>query len=370
MKHNHVYWDRNPAISFAFQASGNNIAWYSTIQGLTEFYTLEEMQHGTGPGGNFLMNAVTNNSLVGARVLLEKGVDANRTVEGSLTTTAIHECISMSGTVEMLKLLMEHGARLRAKDLILGRSALQYLLLGRSQRAILELLLEYEHEDAVYIQLLHELLILQFQEWTSLNTAYKHARENLRYVLDHRRLQRYINAPGDDGCTLLQRAAWGLHLDSVRLLLDAGADASIPFVVGQAQALPLQLACTQSRGVTAVALQHKDRDDAVNRGRRAQAMEVAKELLRWHHAWGEALFSDITELHLACRMAMEEEVLRLLQAGFDPHKGGQWPGYEADVSPRDLLSLDLEKDDHVGLNFPLPPEIGVPPNVEVPSMGN
>lgn len=320
VKHSHTYLDQNPAISCAFQASGHNVAWYSTIRRLADYYTLEEMQHGTGPGGN-LMSAVTDNSLIGARVLLEKGVDANKTAEGSYTTTVIHECISMSGTVEMIKLLMEFGARLRAKDSILGRSALQYLVLGRSQRAMLELLLEYEHEDTVYIQILHELLISQFQAWTSQETAYKHARENLRYLLDPRRLQRYINSPGNDKCTLVQRAAWCLHVDSVRLLLDAGADASIPFVVGQAQALPLQLACTQGQGVTAIVLHHADIDDAVNRGRRAQAMEVAKELLRWHHARGDALFSDITELHLACRMALKEEVSRLMHAGYDPAAG-------------------------------------------------
>ncbi len=314
---------------------------------------------------------------------------------GGYLTVAIHQCIGAHGSLAMLSLLVEFGADLLAKHPISRTTPLQWLLTGRLQSdRVLDILLQREHPDEVYIQTMHTALHRQFFVVpTPPETGRKQAeerpdvRDQFRRLLTHPRFARYVDYPDDRGTTMLQQAAWVLHAPSVRLLLDAGADAGLPFRPphgGRAPILPLQLACVMARGLFAAASGATAEEammsstgeilglDSMSDGRRAQAMETAAELLKWHQAKGDGLFCGITELHLACRMASIGDVQELTDRSMnlacdrgqiEPRVKGCWPGVEGEVTPRELISLDaLGAEDEAALHFP-----GVTAEIEEPS---
>ncbi|SPN99188.1 uncharacterized protein DNG_02225 [Cephalotrichum gorgonifer] len=272
----------------------------------------------------------------------------------------------------MLSLLVEFGADLLAKDPILPITPLQWLLSGRLQTDdMLGILLKGDQPDQVYIEALHRTFRSQLIELQAIEPSSPRSnsqagkerqyrvdlKEQFRRVLTHPRLVRYIDSTEDEhGATLIQQAAYVLHSSSVRLLLDAGADAGRAFHHGSYSALPLQIAYTQARGLYAAKQQLLESFSESSRRRAGQAMEVAKELLKWHVARGDGVFHGITELHLACRMADGESMVELLSLGMDPRAKGRWPGVEQEVTPRELLRLELEADMEVVLNFPVPSE--------------
>jgi hypothetical protein len=108
------------------------------------------------------------------------------------------------------------------------------------------------------------------------------------------------------------------------------------------------------RGLYAAEQQDEEDANTVIRRRRGQAMEVVTELLKWHVARGDGLFEGITDLHLACLMGSEEEMLRLLDQGMDGMAKGHWPGLEHRVTPAELLRHALEADVDVAFDFPIP----------------
>lgn len=170
-----------PALAWAISHSGHNAAWYHTVRLLADMYPIEELEHDYGESnGSFLFQAVTSDSVVGARVLLEKGVNVNQHEQGVLGKTPIQQCVADYGSVEMIELLLEFGARLQDTDSILGENALERMLWGRSQKAIFDLLLKYEHQDLVYINILHSTLAYQSDEFLRGKGFRRDSFENLR----------------------------------------------------------------------------------------------------------------------------------------------------------------------------------------------
>ena len=332
----------NSTLHAALQMSRHRDVWSDVIRDLASFYTVDELQDDISGFGNYLASAVQNESLVGVRILLEKGVDVNKPTSRIPPSTAIFDCISMFGSTEMISLLMENGADILTRHPITGTSPLQSLFISRSQKPLLENLLKHSYPDEVYFQSLQIML-----EGTLLQLARPEgyradSHEIFRYMLTQESFAKYIDQPDGNGRTLIQQASYALHIGSVRLLLDAQADASIPFQCAQGYVLPLQIACSQGRGLSAIAMQEDIKDTRLNQERRSQAMDVAVELLEWHYARGDSAFRNITRLHLACRMIMESEVEKLVRDGYDPEAKGSWPGVEQQVTPYDLLSLDLQ----------------------------
>jgi hypothetical protein len=139
-------------------------------------------------------------------------------------------------------------------------------------------------------------------------------------------------------------------------VVEAGADASIPFEWGTSSMPPLQMACANARKLTYRVQSGLHADDAMPERRRAQAMEVASELLKWHKTRSDGCFDGITDLHLACRMGLDEEIEHLLStenAPLDPKAKARWPGFEFPVTARELIRIDIQLEVDVVCQFPV-----------------
>ena len=138
-----------------------------------------------------------------------------------------------------------------------------------------------------------------------------------------------INDTDQCGMTLIQKAVRELSFDGVTILLEAGADASIPLsVAGHDPILPLQIACAMGRCWQWEGLRRRK---PMSLGK--HSMEVALELLQCHHARADGLFEGITKSHLAYRMWMPSKV------GNDSKTAkGHWPGIHSPVGWEDLMA--------------------------------
>ncbi|KAI0411725.1 hypothetical protein F5X98DRAFT_383426 [Xylaria grammica] len=347
---------RSSSLHAALQNSRNNNAWSEVIQKISDMHTLEDLEDSSREFGNYLGFAITTGSVVGTEILLRRGLKIDQPSWDRVPSAAIHELIENRGSIEMLSLLVKNGADLLAKHPILGASPLQSIILGQgqniSQKRLLEALLEYDCEDQVYIESLFLTLCLL---WNHNEPKNHPSPEVFLFVLENEKFAKHINHIYEDGSTLIQQASNYLHLYSVRQLLDAGADASIPFQRGPNKVTPLQLACSQARGLYFMMRNGELVDDKLSINRMSQAMEVVRVLLEWHHARGDELFQGITDIHLACRIRNREELrnLRKQRQLNDFTTRGRWPGSTNDPTPLELWNSTIREDDDIAFGFPI-----------------
>ncbi|KAF5012410.1 hypothetical protein FDECE_1539 [Fusarium decemcellulare] len=388
-----------PLIVTVLQQTAHKEAFHDTIARLADYYNLDELQDDRlSPNGSLLGVAVYNDNTMGARILLERGVDVNKSysighVRSAIIKNPTQQCLLQRGSPEMLSLLVEYGADLLAKDPMTGLTPLHSLLVGRIQvNDVLNILLKHHQPDQVYIEALHKsfgnLLLRSIEHRSSPSPGAQRNKEpqlrrdlqeQFRQLLMHPRFVRYIDSPQhESGANMIQQAAFLLHVPIVQLLLDAGADAGRPFRCGSNSVLPLQLVCMIGRGMQAMdqagmdelpelpqlpGLGYSSTDRAME-----AAMETATQLLQWHLARNDGLFEGITELHIACRMVDEKAILKWLQQGKSMKAKGRWPGVEHKVTPRELVVLPVEENMEALVSFLIPnidDEVPGPEVVEV-----
>ncbi|KUJ24438.1 uncharacterized protein LY89DRAFT_713292 [Mollisia scopiformis] len=154
----------------------------------------------------------------------------------------------------------------------------------------------------------------------------------------------YINERNSSGMTLLHSAAYNLHPESIALLLEAGADASIPYVSeGHNAVLPLQIACSSGRTCEWARVQGTSTEIS---SLSKHSMDVAAQLLDWHHTRSDGLFQDVNQLHLASRMMLRDVARRLRRDGQCVDVEVHWPGIDNPVTC-DVLALQLADDDRL-----------------------
>ena len=171
----------------------------------------------------------------------------------------------------------------------------------------------------------------------------------LRMALSRDCAVQCIDYPNQHGLTLLQHAAYWVNSDVVRLLLDAGADAEIPFLATDERLeapvpiLPLELVCWSGWNGSNTDLKQGEEGWSLADIWQTNAFEVARELLRWHEARGDGLFEGITELHLAYLVFNEDEVRRLVRSGYSKTAKGSWPGMKGKFTPDELMTPVLRR---------------------------
>ncbi|KAK0659742.1 hypothetical protein QBC41DRAFT_384216 [Cercophora samala] len=352
IKRQSVEYGSRPPVVAAFDVAGSNPIWYNTLRRMVELYSIEELETFQRPERGILIAAVTAESVVATRVLLEKGVDVNKPYPavGGFEVTAIQACILFSGSAEMVSLLIEYGADLLIRDPLTGRTPLQWLVDGRLQTAkILDLLTKRDYKDSFYGNILDDALenvcipesLLQQQSHPRKQGVY---REQFRSLITHPRFARYINAPYMSGLTMIHKSALALDVWSVRLLLDAGADAGVCLHVGELRLLPLQIACTRARCLFMTdSLSLAQEEVAIIEQQKSQSMLVASELLKWHQAKKDGLFEGISLGHLVNRMLMPPKLTKLKPE--DWAGKGTWPGIDEKVTPKDLIMMRLKEDE-------------------------
>ncbi|KAF4631427.1 hypothetical protein G7Y89_g6706 [Cudoniella acicularis] len=284
------------------------------------------------------------------RILLEKGVDANARTRGLVPVTPLELCVAVSSSSsrEMWATLLEYDAKANAlptdSSIFILDTELLNLVLGRKPESA-----DNNSNDAILVATMHRLLAMCV-------TRYPLTLEAFRVALSWGRelILQCVNSPDQHGLAMLQCAAGSLKSEAVKLLLDAGADARIPFMAvdeaGEAPiaVLPLQVSCYCGKywpfligelDTYKVATARRTEENI-----RADALEIAMELLRWHEARGDGLFEGITEPHLTFHMCMLDEVQRLIDRRCNKMAKGSWPGVEGRFTPKELLDIDDTKE--------------------------
>ena len=233
--------------------------------------------------------------------------------------------------------------------------------------------------------------------------------DELRALLSNDLIAAYINTPDEDDVTMLQRAAAFLDIDVVRLLLQAGADANVPFSATKRCSndesdltvpfLPFQIACWVSRTLAyplesrqfgtenkpdAVPTQQKmpersrnahivhrvsrlishaaeagakqmrrlKHDPVLTEGAkraeslRAGALSVAQELLRWHLLRNDNRFEGITEFHICVYVGYVSRSIMLVNQDYKVADAkASWPGLEGKYTGLELARNGQLKDE-------------------------
>jgi ankyrin repeat protein len=312
--------------------------WRKTLLKIVEHYTVEELQeyvsfHESSVGTTYLGLVVSYDSIVGARVLLEKGVDVNQPALMGYGSTSLlyrnYTPLSFVESTDMHSLLVEFGA---------NANTLQFQLRDHHRNFdLLELALTKNPKESDLKDLLHTTLDSVLRG----KPQRRHSRRQaFRFLLGQGITTQYINCVDGAGYTLLHKAALSLDIDMVGLLLEAKADASIGSTFyGGISMPPLQVACFAGRSVW-MHLTVEGRSEG--KDIQARAFRVASELLRWHHAKADSLFEGVTLLHLASYMMIFEEVQMLIAAGYTREAKGRWPAIDHYVTPQELLDADFE----------------------------
>lgn len=341
----HVNKDGFNALLYAMSMSKDKLIWESTLERIVSFYSVEDLQADFGNGWGYLHEAVQQDCLVAARVLLARGVDVNQLTVDGHELTPLHFCMQSRCSWEMHSLLVEHGASLDARYPLLGATPLQYLLMGRSVPGLTTKVLDRAYDENTHISTLHGLLSLA----GSLRKEHRSdALDAFRTLLKNQHWAPFINSADELGATMLHKAAYGLNLDMIRVLLEAHADATIPFVAGDVPLLPLQLACCVGR-LYWMTDEPPVPDDPHFVSRKQRAMAVGRELLKWHKGRecdcedDEIVFHGITDLHIAGIMWIQEEVTRLRALGQSNDARGRWPGVDKLVTPMELSEMSMEE---------------------------
>lgn len=223
--------------------------------------------------------AVAGDSVVGARALLERGVNVNQPTFDEYKSSPLQLCIVVSGSTSMFRLLVDYGADLQVKD-VNGADLLQKRLTAGAQydTTLLDLV-----SSQALIELSSNLLHAMLEITIGLRKEHRtDAREGFRYLLTSKNIDKFINDVDRKEITLIQKASYYLHLDSVRLLLEAGANANIPFNNRVTQIVPLQIARSIRRLMLSAGLDPAIGDSPFLHNKTDIAMEVATELLHWY----------------------------------------------------------------------------------------
>jgi hypothetical protein len=278
----------------------------------------------------YLFWTALHESVVGARVLLETGVRVNQCSAESNYETAFSCCGRERQSTDLYRLLLDYGGEVDPRDPTYCESILEHHLLRlEKDYDFLHIAMEKEKEAGRFAQSLH----------TAFDNAIDLRHEMLpngtEYLLGSSFTAEVINERDSLGQTLIQKSARGLRLEPVKILLEAGADASIAFQAGTSEKplLPLQMACMTGRS----RIRHSfTQESEVYSKLKCLALPVAWELLQWHLSRCDGLFEGITKLHLAAYMFSEEDIQQLLEVGYDPLAKGEWPGIPFKVTPKDL----------------------------------
>lgn len=193
----------------------------------------------------------------------------------------------------MGKLLLKAGADTAMRRASDGMTVSERLLFEHNPSTLwaLKILLDSEEEVEDFGEIIHKVCdyTASAPVYTSPDSAFW-AVGRLQECLASRHAAKHINTPDQKGRTLLHKGAFSLSHDCVRLLLDAGADASIPFSPepGKAPAyFPLQIACLRGwllgQGLANGNFQWRGEDVVF----RAEAMfkttlSLVRDLTQWH----------------------------------------------------------------------------------------
>jgi ankyrin repeat protein len=226
--------------------SGNNTAWNRVLELIVSHYSVAELNDYIFRDGAFNCPhiAFASGSAPAVRIMLEKGVDANARTHSAVPLMPLQICAVTSSRAssdkwpcEVWATLLEYGTKAEAPTPPTDRSV---VILDTQ---LLKLVLEDAPEsaddnfnDTMLVAALHRMFGMVM-------TRHSLLLDSFRLALSCKSAARCVNRPDQHGLTMLQRAAAALHCEAVKMLLDAGANSSSPFVVVDEEVRPLLPPC-------------------------------------------------------------------------------------------------------------------------------
>ncbi|KAJ4358749.1 uncharacterized protein N0V89_003333 [Didymosphaeria variabile] len=347
--------DGRTALSDAIYRAQDKRIWTDVIQKLVNMYTIKELEVNVlarhddpSPPSEVYLSyykyfptkfypylhwATLHESIIGARILLQKGVEVNQTCSEKNFETPFATCLGQRESADMYNLLLSYGGRMDPRDPTYCDSMLEvHLLRLENDYDFLEIAMRKEKELGTFAQSLHGAFDNAIDLFSSTSRNLPNGSE---YLLGSNLTAEHINERDKLGRTLIQKSAKGLSAEVVKLLLEAGADASITFEdeTSGNHLTPLEMACITGRSFNRVSYTVESKARLISK---RDALPVASELLQWHHARSDGLFEGITKLHLAAYIHSEKDIRVLLDAEYNPEAKGRWPNIPYLVTPKAL----------------------------------
>lgn len=412
-----------PTLYLAFLHAKANTAWKKVLEVMIRNFSVSELNE-VKERSNALHLAVIHGWPIAVRVLLEKGVDVHRRTK-MVVPLSSYDLAVRAVDVKIMAILSDFGGGADSffDHNIAHQDPAWTAWWLQNQKAMMNLGFKgVFHEnvgdkDAATLSVaynMHKLLryLLTYRD-THFGRGLSGGQTKLlleslwidfRVLVSNESVVRCIDVPDEDGVTMLQRAAAFLDIDVVRLLLEVGADANVPFLAKKIgdennpiiSFLPFQIACwvgrlvpvmfekgriaarleetntpspkqadpkgtgkphflhriglavTQAVETTAKRIGAKKGDRSLTPGMRAaesfraKSLEVVLEILHWHQVREDRRFDGITELHLCYHMPNLQRAVALVHQGLDTDAKASWPGREGKYTSSELGELDFK----------------------------
>ncbi|KAL8906976.1 MAG: hypothetical protein Q9171_006051 [Xanthocarpia ochracea] len=405
----------------AFMHAKSNPAWRPVLEVILRNFSIAELDEvrelkasesaDVAVKVNVLHTAVVTGWKTAVQVLLEKGVDIHRRV-GERNRISNFDVAVQAGDIEMQAILSGYGGGNESplEYRTANESLAWWLFLQKKMRRrvfngfIYNSLPDKDDMDASTLFAVSKahgvLCLLLMARDTYFETTSAHWQiywDEFRALISNESIAGYVDTPDEDGVTMLQRAAAFLDVDIIRLLLEAGADANVPFLakrVGVDEGdlvipfLPFQIACWVCRsssyrfecgslprgqsdtsptkqvipgptkkthilrrftriisravgiGTNGINGPKSGRDStawARAESFRAGSLNVVQEFLRWHLLRNDRRFEGITEIHLCAHIRYLSRGLMLnRQKGVNLDAKASWPGIEGKYTAYEL----------------------------------
>ena len=331
----------NNALGDAIYRARHNENWAETIDLLIKHYETDELDADYLDQASYLHYAISNDSLIGARALLRKGVNINLPANDNLGYLPIQTCLRPGVSGEMLELLLQWGPDLTLSDRLNSLPLHTALSVFRGSSSQVDKLLKYDNsQDASRTALDYSLTCALRTEGDHL----QHHIEALRYLLLQGRICNLINEADCSGITPLIRASACLNPYIITLLLEAGADANQSQETNFGPRVPLQIALAVGQSLWKLYPTDLDLNDGTFRKRRESAMQVATLLLAAMEDCDNNPFCGAMQLHLAMYMGIEDKAKKLIASGADTEAKCKWSGNKGWFRPIDLAYMSYLQD--------------------------
>ena len=404
-----------------------NTAWKPVLEAILRNFSIAELEEvkelkesesaGIYRLPNVLFTAVSAGWTTGVQVLLEKGVDRYHKIN-ERTTLSIFDLAAQAGNVEMQAILSRYGEENRnplknslAHDYPSWWFSLHKDMAREKFNAFInknpgnkdsstQFVVSKAHEVLKQLLVSRDIYFSKHRVDAEFQKFENSLWDAFRALISNESMAGYIDTPDEKDVTMLQRAASFLDLDVIRFLLEAGADANVPFLAKKRAGddgndlvvpfLPFQIAIWVSlttswlfaRGTIGVAktqgaipsrqavlgpsmksqflrrvadiISHAAGTGAKRikgltsgptltpgektaESLRDSSLRVAQEFLQWHLLRNDRRFEGITEFHISSQMVYVSHTITLARR--NPKiwdVKASWPGLEGKHTGQEL----------------------------------
>lgn len=379
---------------------------------------------------NVLFTAVSQGWKTGVQVLLEKGVDRYHKINEHITLSIL-DVAAQTGDIEMQAILSRYGEKNQNslqnsmaheypswwfslhKDMAREKFNAFINKNPGNKDSSTRFVVPKAHEVLKQLLVSRDIYFSEHRVDANFQIFENGLWDAFRALISNESMAGYIDTPDEKDVTMLQRAASFLDLDVIRLLLEAGADANVPFLAKKRAGdegddlvvpfLPFQIAIWVSRttswlfarGTVGVAktqdaipskqaileptikpqflrrIAHVISHTAETGAKRIKgftsgptltpgektaeslrnsSLRVAQEFLQWHLLRIDRRFEGITEFHISWQMVYVSHTIMLARR--NPKivdVKASWPGLEGKYTGQELAKMPWKDEGSVFL---------------------